>query len=165
MKRCAFADSHQKVISFNLNYVKESIAPKRKSKKSNGDGAAAKKARPERKTRAVYVTGLPPDATVDEIKELFEKYGLLLEDIDTGMFSFSLCPGVGKNTQMAQGLPKIKLYKDEQGNPKGDALITYFKPESVDLCVRLLDDSAFRYNQTGTIRVQPVRFCVARAGV
>jgi HIV Tat-specific factor 1 len=57
-----------------------------------------------------------------------------------------------------KGLPKIKLYKDEQGKPKGDALITYFKPESVDLCVRLLDDSAFRYNQSGTIRVQPVCF-------
>lgn len=94
MKRCAFEDlctSHHKLtIQFNLNNLKEYIAPKRNSKKSNGEGPAAKKARPEKKTRAVYVTGLPPDATVDEIKELFEKYGLILEDINTGTVFFTL---------------------------------------------------------------------------
>lgn len=39
---------------------------------------------------------------------------------------------------------RIKMYKDEHGNFKGDALVMYFKPESVNLAVQLLDDSQFR---------------------
>lgn len=35
--------------------------------------------------RSVYVSGLPPDATIAEMKEMFEKYGILMEDVDTGM--------------------------------------------------------------------------------
>lgn len=52
------------------------------------------------------------------------------------------------------GQPKIKLYQDESGNPKGDGLVTFFKPESVHLCINLLDDTEFRYGQSFRIRVQ-----------
>ena len=36
------------------------------------------------------------------------------------------------------------MYNDPAGQPKGDALVTYLKPESVDLAVKLLDETFFR---------------------
>lgn len=41
------------------------------------------------------------------------------------------------------------MYKDDQGKFKGEALIVYFRPESVDLAVQMLDDSDFRIGQLG----------------
>lgn len=40
--------------------------------------------------------------------------------------------------------PKIKLYTDEKGTPKGDALVTYLKPLAVENAMRVLDGSDFR---------------------
>ena len=67
---------------------------------------------------------------------------------------------------------RIKLYKDEEGNFKGDALIgeflgtkaaspelihaVYFRPESVQLAIDMLDETDFRLGQqvaTGPMRV------------
>ncbi|KPM38949.1 hypothetical protein AK830_g7636 [Neonectria ditissima] len=89
---------------------------------------------------AVYVTGLPADATVDEVHELFSrKCGVITEEIDSGA-------------------PRIKLYNDSEGNFKGDALIVFFKPQSVEMAIMLLDDTDFRITASGTregrIRVQ-----------
>ena len=71
---------------------------------------------------------------------MFEKYGIIMEDGATGE-------------------PRIRLYRNEQGALKGDALVSYFKPESVELCCNLLDDSDFRLGQPGTrIRVQEAVF-------
>ncbi|TPX65384.1 hypothetical protein SpCBS45565_g05212 [Spizellomyces sp. 'palustris'] len=98
------------------------------------------KAEPKKRPNtSVYVTGLPRDTTVDEMKEVFGKYGILMEDLATGQ-------------------PKIKLYKDERGNLKGDALVSYFKEESVDLACNLLDDSDFRLGVPSKIRVQKAVF-------
>ncbi|KAJ3140803.1 hypothetical protein HK100_009239 [Physocladia obscura] len=91
---------------------------------------------------SIYVSNLPPDTTFDEMKEFFSKYGIIMEDIATG-------------------LPRIKMYTDSNGNFKGDALVTYFKEESVKLAVDLLDDSDFRLDtgSSGTrIRVQQAVF-------
>ncbi|GAB1310326.1 hypothetical protein MFIFM68171_00536 [Madurella fahalii] len=75
---------------------------------------------------AVYVTGLPLDATADEVAELFSrKCGVIAEEIDSGR-------------------PRIKMYTDADGNFKGDALIVFFKPQSVDMAIMLLDDTDFR---------------------
>lgn len=41
------------------------------------------------------------------------------------------------------------MYKDEQGNFKGEALVVYFRPESVSLAIQMLDESDFRIGQTG----------------
>jgi HIV Tat-specific factor 1 len=88
----------------------------------------------------VYVTGLPSDTTVDEVKELFSrKAGVIAEEIDSGA-------------------PRIKLYKDADGVFKGDALVVFFKPQSVDMAIMLLDDTDFRITDAGAregrIRVQ-----------
>lgn len=56
---------------------------------------------------AVYISGLPLDITIDELVEIVTKYGMLLRD--------------DKNK------PKLKLYMDADGQPKGDALCTYIK--------------------------------------
>lgn len=81
--------------------------------------------------RAIYVTGLPLDVTVDEVAEVFSrKCGVIAEEIDSGR-------------------PRIKVYTDSEGNFKGDALIVFFKPPSVDMAIMLLDDTHFRYSESG----------------
>src|SRR5262245_46196675 len=56
----------------------------------------------------------------------------------------------------APGRPKIKLYLDEAGKPKGDALVTYYRPESVSLAVQLLDGTEFRLGKSGAVHVEEV---------
>jgi HIV Tat-specific factor 1 len=81
---------------------------------------------PPRANTAIYVTGLPLDATVEEVHEVFSrKCGVIAEEIDSGK-------------------PRIKLYTDEKGHFKGDALIVFFKAPSVDMAIMLLDDTKFR---------------------
>ncbi|OLN88739.1 Splicing factor U2AF-associated protein 2 [Colletotrichum chlorophyti] len=99
----------------------------------NGRNRPAKKAKPARappqprQNTAVYVTGLPADATVDEVHDLFSrKAGVIAEEIDSGR-------------------PRIKMYTDEGGNFKGDALVVFFKPQSVEMAIMLLDDTEFRF--------------------
>lgn len=100
----------------------------------------AKQPRQPKQNTAIYVTGLPPDATVEEIQELFQrKCGVIAEEIDNNR-------------------PRIKMYTDDEGKFKGDALIVFFKPESVNMAITLLDDTEFRYSPsglaTGKMRVQ-----------
>lgn len=77
------------------------------------------------------MTGLPLDTTVDEVAEVFSrKCGVIAEEIDSGR-------------------PRIKLYTDADGNFKGDALVVFFKPQSVDMAIILLDDTYFRYTESG----------------
>ncbi|KAF0886332.1 HTSF1 factor, partial [Crocuta crocuta] len=71
------------------------------------------------------VTGLPPDITVDEFIQLMSKFGIIMRDPQTEEF-------------------KVKLYKDNQGNLKGDGLCCYLKRESVDLALKLLDEDEIR---------------------
>ncbi|EST06532.1 RNA recognition motif domain protein [Kalmanozyma brasiliensis GHG001] len=74
---------------------------------------------------SLYVTGLPLDATVDEIARVFSRYGVLLED--------------------DSGNPRIKMYHDDKtGMFKGEALVVYFKPESVELAISMLDETSMR---------------------
>ncbi|EMD37555.1 hypothetical protein CERSUDRAFT_73425 [Gelatoporia subvermispora B] len=96
---------------------------------------------PERKSKntAVYVTGLPSDTTPDELAARFSRCGLIEED-DTGA-------------------PKIKMYAREDGTFSGDALIVYFKEDSVDLALSILDDDELRLGESGTrMHVQRAQF-------
>lgn len=91
---------------------------------------------------AIYVTSIPLDASTDELRDAFCKCGVIAEEIDSGR-------------------PRIKMYMDENGNFKGDALIVYFRPESVKLAVQMLDDTDFRLGETGPqgkMRVQLADF-------
>lgn len=90
---------------------------KRKKKKKDWNAASAK--------LWVYISGLPLDITVEELKEHFSKVGLIaISPLDQ--------------------LPKIKLYKDEEGNPKGDASICYLAEASVQMAVDVLDGGCIR---------------------
>ncbi|OCT67719.1 hypothetical protein XELAEV_18039022mg [Xenopus laevis] len=73
----------------------------------------------------VYVTGLPPDITNEEFAEIMSKCGIIMRDPQSEDY-------------------KIKLYKDREGNLKGDGLCCYLKRESVDLALKLLDEYEIR---------------------
>lgn len=74
------------------------------------------------------MTNLPADASLDEVVSVFSKCGVIAEEID-------------------RGKPRIKLYTDDEGRFKGDALIVYFRAESVELAIQMLDDTDFRLGQ------------------
>ena len=52
--------------------------------------------------------------------------------------------------EIDSGRPRIKLYTDADGTFKGDALVVFFKPQSVEMAIMLLDDTDFRFNPSGT---------------
>ncbi|XP_006784970.1 HIV Tat-specific factor 1 [Neolamprologus brichardi] len=79
----------------------------------------------ESKNTNVYVSGLPPDISSEEFAELMSKCGIVMRDPITEEY-------------------KVKLYKDKEGNLKGDGLCCYLKKESVDLAIRLIDESEVR---------------------
>ncbi|CAG08855.1 unnamed protein product, partial [Tetraodon nigroviridis] len=79
----------------------------------------------EDKNTNVYVSGLPPDISTEEFAELMSKCGIVMRDPMTEEY-------------------KVKLYKDKEGNLKGDGLCCYLKKESVALAIRLIDESEVR---------------------
>ncbi|KAH3666020.1 hypothetical protein OGAPHI_004209 [Ogataea philodendri] len=87
----------------------------------------------------IYVSQLPLDIDYDELDRIFGKYGVLAEDFRTG-------------------LHKIKLYKDDNGNFKGDCLIEYLKEESCDLAIELLHDTKLRGTDEHPISVTTAEF-------
>jgi hypothetical protein len=91
----------------------------------------------------VYITGLPPDTTFEEVAAFFGKAGIL-----------DLNPETQK--------PKIKLYTDAaSGRCKGDASVCYARPESVGLAITLFDDAPFRPQISATddlLHVEPAKF-------
>lgn len=88
------------------------------------------------------MTSIPLDADIEEINHTFSKCGVIAEEIDSGQ-------------------PRIKMYEDDKGQFKGDALVVYFRPESVNLAIQMLDDSDFRLGvegPMGRMRVQAADF-------
>ncbi|CAM9179509.1 unnamed protein product, partial [Hapterophycus canaliculatus] len=103
-----------------------------------GSEAAQKKAKKKNKKKKrglqwnkkatnlwVYAQGLPIDVTMEEIREHFNKCGIIATDPLTQQ-------------------PKIKIYKDEEGNPKGDGSVCYVKPESVEMAINVLHEGQLR---------------------
>ncbi|KAJ5154912.1 Nuclear mRNA splicing factor-associated protein [Penicillium coprophilum] len=118
----------------------------RKKRKNSHDETNEPKIKKPRVNTAVWVTKIPTDASLSEIQELFVKYGILAEELDTGK-------------------PRIKMYTDESGNFNGEALVVYFRPESVNLAIQCLDETDFRMgapNPSGPMRVQAADFSYKR---
>ena len=87
--------------------------------------------------KAIWISNLPPDTTKEELEKEFVRFGI----IDKG----------------ADGEPRINLYNDkESGKFNGTAMIKYFKKDSIDLAIRMMDDYYLRPGDAshGTIRVQ-----------
>ncbi|KAJ7287541.1 hypothetical protein C8J57DRAFT_1284225 [Mycena rebaudengoi] len=106
-------------------------------------GRTDKKEKPpgERKSKntAVYVTGLPVDTEPDELVERFSKCGVIEED--------------------DEGEPKVKMYAKEDGTFSGEALVVYFKEDSVLLALNILDDAELRFGDSSTVmRVTKAEF-------
>ncbi|KAK3237486.1 hypothetical protein CYMTET_52441 [Cymbomonas tetramitiformis] len=88
---------------------------------------------------SVYVTGLPPDTTVEEVSEVFSKCGIIKDDV--------------------HGQPRVKLYRDKQTNElKGDGLVTYLRIPSVELACTILDGSPLRPDLSQTMTVSEAKF-------
>ncbi|OCF44882.1 HIV Tat-specific factor 1 [Kwoniella heveanensis CBS 569] len=110
----------------------------------NGESSHKPATAPSKKT-AVWVTNLPPNATVDMIASVFQKAGVLMID--------------------DEGEPRIKLYYDDDGKFKGEALVMYFKEGSVDLAITLLDDTELELGAGyGNMRVKVAEYDKAAAG-
>ncbi|PWY89790.1 putative nuclear mRNA splicing factor-associated protein [Aspergillus heteromorphus CBS 117.55] len=115
---------------------------KKRKQQGTGDEGNGQKPKKQRVNTAVYVTSIPLDARLDEIRDMFSKCGVIAEEIDSGR-------------------PRIKMYNGDDGKFKGEALVVYFRPESVNLAIQMLDDSDFRLGVTGPqgpMRVQPADF-------
>jgi HIV Tat-specific factor 1 len=93
----------------------ENSKPKSKKKKSKRKG----------QNNWIYITGLPYNVTIEEVKAHFAKAGIIaISPIDQSL--------------------KIKLYRDEEGNCKGDGSLCYHAPESVEMAVSYFDGGYIR---------------------
>jgi HIV Tat-specific factor 1 len=80
----------------------------------------------------VYVRGLPLDITEAELCDWAKKAGVIKLDPDSK-------------------LPKVKLYRNEDGSIKGDASISFLFLESVQQALVLLDGDQIRFNFPVTV--------------
>ncbi|KAK9371126.1 hypothetical protein V1509DRAFT_606932 [Lipomyces kononenkoae] len=134
-----------------MSAKRKSVPPSSSYNKKPKPGASSDDATaaPQKKNTAVYITNLPRDITFEELESVISRYGLIAEDISTGK-------------------KRIKIYTDDNGTPKGDALVVFFRAESVALAVDMLDESKIRIDGKKTsidgkeveienpvIRVQP----------
>ncbi|KAG6862264.1 hypothetical protein C0995_002195 [Termitomyces sp. Mi166 len=87
----------------------------------------------ERKSKntSIYVTGLPPDTELDEIVERFSKCGVIEED--------------------DEGDPKVKMYAKDDGTFSGEALVVFFKEDSVLLALNILDEAELRIGDSSSV--------------
>jgi HIV Tat-specific factor 1 len=103
----------------------------------------------------IYIENLPLDITLDEMKAHFSK-------VTPHLSAFA--PPLGSLSQVGlialspvDQLPKIKIYRDESGQPKGDASICYNAAESVEMAVDIFDGGYIRPN-TRPISVSRAEF-------
>ncbi|OQE24755.1 hypothetical protein PENSTE_c007G09528 [Penicillium steckii] len=116
--------------------------PRERKKRKQQDDPDSQKPKKQRVNTAVYVTSIPLEVEFDEIRDVFSKCGVIAEEIDSGR-------------------PRIKMYNDDDGKFKGEVLVVYFRPESVNLAIQMLDETDFRLGQQGPLgpmRVQAADF-------
>mmetsp|Transcript_809 Transcript_809/g.1744 ORF Transcript_809/g.1744 Transcript_809/m.1744 type:complete len:201 (+) Transcript_809:67-669(+) len=83
----------------------------------------------------LYINGLPPDVSTEELLQFASKAGIVRLDKFTGE-------------------PKLKLYRNADGAMKGDGLVSFLKIESVELAMTLLNKQEIRPGFR--VRVEPV---------
>ncbi|CAK4031197.1 related to cold sensitive U2 snRNA supressor [Lecanosticta acicola] len=109
-----------------------------KSAKTAPGATASTKPKQPKPNTAIYVTGIPADAHLDEIKTLFSRCGAIQESVESDE-------------------KRIKMYYDREGKFKGEALIIFLSPTSVTMAINLYDESPFVRDDpkdpTSTIRV------------
>jgi len=87
----------------------------------------------------IYFSGLPADATPEEVYDHFKKAGVIKKNPDD--------------------TPRIKLYRDEDGNLKGDGIVSYLNEESIQVAVDYFDQTEFRLGKKDTVlHVQKAEF-------
>ncbi|KAH8598733.1 hypothetical protein B0O99DRAFT_614046 [Bisporella sp. PMI_857] len=127
--------------AYKVEGVEEDVENKKKRKPDwvNGQDEGGRSVK-HKKTKAPP----PPRANtaVYVASEFSRKCGMIAEEIDSGK-------------------PRIKLYTDEKGEFKGDALIVFFKAPSVDMAITLMDDTHFRMDSTGKVGSGKMRVMVA----
>jgi len=115
---------------------KDAPEPAPKKAKSQTEQTAKWFEEEEAKSTKVYVSNLPNSITEESFVELMSKCGMVEFDVRTKK-------------------PKVKLYKDGDGVPKGDGLCSYIKTESVQLALTILDGSDVEGN---VISVERAKF-------
>ncbi|EMG50319.1 putative spliceosome factor [Candida maltosa Xu316] len=88
-----------------------------------------------KRNTAVYVSNLPIDLTVTDIEHAFNNFGKIQ---------------VGKDGNL-----KIKMYNDDSGKFKGEALVIFAQPDSASLAIEMMDNSLFNGQN---IRVEEAKF-------
>ena len=96
------------------------------------------------KTTKVYVQGLPTgqvesdEWSEEQFAKFMSKCGVIDVDVRTNK-------------------PKVKLYKDSEGNFKGDGLCTYMRVESVQLALSVIDGGTLDHHKT-PLKVEKAKF-------
>jgi len=111
------------------------LADAKKKKKTEAEKEAAWFEEEESKSTKVYVSNLPSVITEESFVEFMSKCGMVEFDIRTKK-------------------PKVKIYRDEEGSPKGDGLCSYIKPESVQLALTILDGSVLEDKTVSVTRAK-----------
>ncbi|EJT42261.1 CUS2-like protein [Saccharomyces kudriavzevii IFO 1802] len=129
-------DAEELELKGQLKNLKQQELLRRKQSKENNTRKREVEYKNSSKSSSVYISGLPTDRiTKDELTKQFSKYGKIRINRDEE--------------------PLCKLYVNDEGVPKGDALIIYSKEESVTLAVDMMDESIFLGNK---IRVEKAQF-------
>ena len=120
-------EAQQILANKDLRLDEKARIEKERKRKKNRKQRERKKKKwyKARVNTSVYVKGFPKDIKIEEIKELFSRCGIIRLDPVTSE-------------------ERIKVYKDKDGNLKGDGLVTFMNIESVDLALDIMDGREIR---------------------
>jgi len=109
--------------------VKKAEAELKRKRRQEKKKKKKEKWQTQAKNPNVFVSGFPLDMTEEELGVYFSKCGVLKKDPETA-------------------IPKVKIYRNEDGTSKGEGLVAYFREEAVDLATLILDGSEIRHGFT-----------------